>query len=132
MSRPAHPCRTPPTGVVAAGMTAGGVTLVIDGSFAAAHALIDRCCDARWLAAARGPPPAARGKLRAQAAQEPEARRLLHERLKVIEDLAREAHAGREPAERHGAALRLTIPGDRAEAAVVRDLAGWGTGELLA
>ena len=107
-------------------MTAGGVTLVIDGSFAAAHALIDRCCDARWLAAAR------RAKLRAQAAQEPEARRLLHERLKVIEDLAREAHAGREPAERHGAALRLTIPGDRAEAAVVRDLAGWGTGELLA
>ena len=107
-------------------MAAGGVTLVIDGSFAAAHALIDRCCDARWLAGAR------RAKLRAQAALEPDARRLLHERLQVIEDLAREADAGREPAERHGAALRLTIPGDRAEAEVVRDLAGWGTGELLA
>ena len=107
-------------------MAAGGVTLVIDGSFTAAHALIDRCCDARWLAGAR------RAKLRAQAALEPDARRLLHERLQVIEDLAAEAHAGREPAERHGAALRVTIPGDRAEAAVVRDLAGWGTGELLA
>jgi hypothetical protein len=107
-------------------MTAGGVTLVIDGSFAAAHALIDRCCDARWLAAAR------RATLRAQAAHEPDARRLLHERLQVIEDLAADAHAGREPAERHGAALRLTIPADRAEAAVVRDLAVWGTGELLA
>jgi hypothetical protein len=104
----------------------GGVTLVIDGSFSAAHALIDRCCDARWLAAAR------RATLRALAAQEPDARRLLHERLQVIEDLATEARAGREPAERHGAALRVTITGDRAEAAVVRDLAGWGTGELLA
>lgn len=107
-------------------MTTPGVTLVIDGSFAAAHALIDRCCDARWLAGAR------RATLRAQASQDPDARRLLHERLQVIEDLAREAHAGREPAERHGAALRVTIRGDRAEAAVVRDLAGWGTGELLA
>ena len=107
-------------------MTAGGVTLVIDGSFASAHALIDRCCDARWLAGAR------RATLRAEASEGPDARRLLHERLQVIEDLAREADAGREPAERHGSALRLTIPGDRAEAAVVRDLAGWGTGELLA
>jgi hypothetical protein len=107
-------------------MTAGGVTLVFDGSFAAAHALIDRCCDARWLAAAR------RASLRALAPREPDARRLLHERLQVIEDLADEARAGRAPAERYGAALRVTIPGDRAEAAVVRDLAGWGTGELLA
>jgi hypothetical protein len=107
-------------------MAAAAVTLVIDGSFSAAHALIDRCCDARWLAAAR------RATLRAQASQEPDARRLLHERLQVIEDLAIEARAGRTPAERHGSALRLTIPGERAEAAVVRDLARWGTGELLA
>ena len=107
-------------------MAAAAVTLVIDGSFSAAHALIDRCCDARWLAAAR------RATLRAQASQEPEARRLLHERLQVIEDLASEARAGRTPSERHGAALRLTIPGEGAEAAVVRDLARWGTGELLA
>jgi hypothetical protein len=107
-------------------MTAGGVTLVFDGSFSAAHALIDRCCDARWLAAAR------RATLRALASQEPDARRLLHERLQVIENLADDARAGRAPAERHGSALRVTIAGDAAAAAVVRDLAGWGTGELLA
>ena len=107
-------------------MAAGSVTLVFDGSFAAAHALIDRCCDARWLAASR------RAKLRAQAALDPDARQLLHERLSVLEELARDASEGREPSQRHGAALRVTIPADRAEAAVVRDLAGWGTGELLA
>src|SRR4051795_8714885 len=120
-------------------MAAGSVTLLFDGSFAAAHALIDRCCDARWLAASR------RAKLRAQAALEPEARQLLHDRLSGIEELPRDAAEGRararrsvtgglarpgpegrEPSQRRGAALRVTIPNDRAEAAVVRDLAGWG------
>ena len=107
-------------------MAAGSVTLVFDGSFAAAHALIDQCCDARGLAASR------RAKLRTQADRDPEARQLLHERLAVIEELARDASEGRAPSQRHGAALRVTIPNDRAEAAVIRDLAGWGTGELLA
>lgn len=107
-------------------MAASAVTLVFDGSFAAAHALIDRCCDARWLAGAR------RAKLRAEASRELEARELLHEKLAVIEELERRARTGSEPAVRHGSGLRVTIPADRAEAEVVRDLAGWGTGELLA
>ena len=108
-------------------MAAGSVTLVFDGSFAAAHALIDRCCDARWLAASR------RAKLRAEAARRSPTRAACSTSgCRSSRSSRATPDAGREPAQRHGAALRLTIRGDRAEAAVVRDLAGWGTGELLA
>jgi hypothetical protein len=127
------------------------VTLVVDGLGAAqrAHTLVERVCDAAWLASSR------RAKLRAAAVRDAAprtawrrdvspalvagAREVLHARVDGIDGLVRRARDGElaTPAyrvERYGAALRIAIDGSLApqDAALVASLQSFGTGELFA
>lgn len=127
------------------------VTLVVDGLGATqrAHALVERVCDAGWLASGR------RAELRAAAARDAPprpawrrdvspallagAREVLHARVDGVEALLRRARDGALPlpayrVERYGAALRIAIDGALApqDAALVASLQAFGTGELFA
>jgi hypothetical protein len=127
------------------------VTLVIDGLGAAqrAHALVERVCDATWLASARraelcaavarDAPPRTAWRRDVSPTLVAGARRVLHARVEGVDALVRRARDGAltTPAyrvERHGAALRIAIDGALApaDAALVASLQAFGTGELFA
>jgi hypothetical protein len=127
------------------------VTLVVDslGGTERAHALVERACDATWLAStrraalrdavAREAPPRTAWRRDVSPALVAGARAVLHAHVDGVDALVRRARDGAlaTPAycvERFGSALRIAIDGALAphDADLVAALQAFGTGELFA